>query len=234
MVASPRVSRATEPAFFQTGRRWLGPVAGLVALVLPAVALAQAAPVALILEVQGATQPALRPYREVMARTRVSLGTDGRLVFLDYWTCRTVTVVGGSVAFAAGAPPRIEGSAQRTDARGQCPRRVAASGAGAGVMLRSASPMVLTLPPTPSFVLIGSRADEFASVRLLHRDREVLAARLDGARFQWPAGAPPLVPAEDHTLVLLPKSGGAPVTLSFRTGAATPGPDEPLTLITVD
>ena len=205
----------------------------LAVLALPAAVLAQAAPAALVLEVQGATRPALRPYREVGTGTTVSLGADGRLVFLDYWTCRTFTVVGGSVAFPAGAPPRIEGSAGRAEARGQCPRRVAAGGEGAGVMLRSPA-AVLTLPPTPWFVLIGERAHEFTSVRFLRRDREVLGARLERPHFRWPVDSPPLAAGEDHTLVLLPRSGGREVALPFRTGAAAPDADEPLTVITVD
>jgi hypothetical protein len=43
---------------------------------------------ALVLEVDGATTPALKPYREMLAGTTVKLGPSSRLVFLHYDTCR--------------------------------------------------------------------------------------------------------------------------------------------------
>jgi hypothetical protein len=191
--------------------------------------------VALVLEVDGPVTPALRPYREILAGTTVSLTNEGRLVFLNYANCRTLTVVGGSVTFTSGPMPILKGAATRADVRGQCPRKFSATGSDAAVTMRdpSVNPSVTAVDTstTPQFVLVGRRAEEFADIRITSGDRLLLARPLTGPRFLWPPGVPALAPGA-YALDLRPKaSGAAPVTVNFEASTHIP---EAITLITID
>jgi len=206
---------------------------GMIALgggILPAAAQAPAPAVALVLEVNGSVTPALRPYREIPSGTTVSLTNDGRLVFLYYASCRTLTVVGGSVTFTSGPAPILKGAATQADVRGQCPRKFSATGTDAATVLRGGSSAGLFTSTTPEFILVGRRAEEFADIGIKSGDREVLTRALAGPRFSWPTDVPPLAPGV-YALDLRPKMSSArPVTVKFE---ATTRP-EALTLITVD
>ena len=185
--------------------------------------------VALVLEIDGPVTTALRPYREIPLGTTVSLGNEGRLVFLHYASCRTLTVEGGAVTFTGGPAPILKGTATRADVRGRCPKKFSASGSDAAVVMRS-----VTAPgtsTTPEFILVGRRADDFSAIRIKREGREVIARSLDGTRFSWPADVAPLAPGA-HVLELLPKaSGAAPATVNFE---ATTRPTDAFTLITID
>jgi len=189
---------------------------------------------ALVLEVDGATTPALKPYREMLAGTTVRLGPSSRLVFLHYDTCRTFTVTGGAVAFAPGALPAIQGEVAQSSVRGHCPRTIPGSGS-ATIVFRERASSPAGLPATPSFVLVGQRADEFVRVRVLRQGEEVLAFPLDGPRFQWPAGTAALATG-DYQLSFVSGRDGAPsLVVNFKVDAvASPPGDEGMTLITAD
>ena len=75
-------------------------ISALASLWIPSGADAQNAS-ALVLEKSGATTPEVQPYSEIAVGATVSLSSGAKLVFLHYQTCRTVTVVGGKVAFAS-------------------------------------------------------------------------------------------------------------------------------------
>jgi hypothetical protein len=187
--------------------------------------------VALVLEVDGPVTPALRPYREILAGTTVSLTNEGRLVFLNYANCRTLTVVGGSVTFTSGPMPILKGAATRADVRGQCPRKFSATGTDAAITMRGPSAAPVDMSTTPQFVLVGRRAEEFADIRITSGDRLLLARPLTGPRFSWPPGVPALAPGA-YALDLRPKaSGAAPVTVNFEASTQIP---EAITLITID
>ena len=70
-------------------------------------------------EVTGSTTPALRPYSELPPSTTINLGSAGRLVFVHYLSCRTVTVVGGTVTVETD---RYTATGTRSEARTSCPR----------------------------------------------------------------------------------------------------------------
>ena len=202
-------------------------------------ALAQAPPpparAALVLEVSGATTPALKPYREILSGTTVTLDPSARLVFLHYDTCRTITVSGGTVTFAAGTAPAIQGASSQSDVRGQCPRKVAGSGSSAATIFRSLGPPRVNLSVTPSFVLVGQRADEFVRLRVLRQGQEVLARPLEGPRFQWPAGEGPLPPGDYQLSFVSGREGVQPVVVNFKANVIPPpASDVGMTLITVD
>ena len=206
-------------------------IMGLTALAggIPPAAAHQPA-VALVLEVDGPVTPALRPYREILSGTTVSLTNESRLVFLNYANCRTLTVVGGSVTFTSGQMPILKGATTRADVRGQCPRKFSATGADAATLVRGV-PGTADTPTTPQFILVGRRAEEFAGIRIKSGDQEVLSRPLTGPRFSWPADVPPLSPGT-YILDLRPKVSGAPaVTVNFEASTHIP---EALTLITID
>ena len=208
-------------------------VMGLIVLggrILPVDAQPPAPAVALVLEVNGPVTPALRPYREIPSGTTVSLTNDGRIVFLYYASCRTLTVVGGSVTFTNGPAPILKGAATQADVRGQCPRKFSATGTDAATVMRGGPSAGLFTSTTPEFILVGRRAEEFADIRIKSGDRELLTRALAGPRFSWPTDVPPLAPGV-YAIDLRPKvSGAAPVTVNFE---ATTRP-EAVTLITID
>lgn len=203
----------------------------LALLWVPSVAEAQTAS-ALVLEKSGATVPDVQPYTEVAVGTTVSLGSSTKLVFLHYLSCRTVTVVGGHVAFGAYTYTAT-GGGRPQELRTPCPPMVRLRGQGevAGVLMRSISPNV-RLSVTPSFVLVGERADDFATVRVSRGEATLLEASLAGRGFRWPSGTAPLAVNTDYDLLLVPKAKDQTrVTVRFR----TEGQDaDQLTLISVD
>lgn len=215
--------------------RWLAlGVAALTWLCVPSNADAQNAS-ALVLEKSGATTPEVQPYSEVAVGATVSLSSGARLVFLHYQTCRTVTVVGGQVAFAAYTYTITGGNKQ--EVRTPCPPTVRLRGQGevAGTLMRSIVPGV-RLSISPTFVLVGDRADDFAAVRVAQAGTTLLEAPLAGRGFRWPTGAAPLVANGDYELVLVPKATDkAGVTVTFRAeGEAPTAAGGQLTLISVD
>ncbi len=191
---------------------------------------------ALVLEKTGTTVPDVQPYSEVAVGTTVSLQPGARLVFLHYQTCRTVTAVGSTVVFG-GLNYTVTGGSKPEEARTPCPPVVRLRGQGemAGVLMRTISPDV-KLSPSPSFALVGARADDFAAVRVSQGGTTILEAPLTGRGFRWPAGPAPLAANTDYELVLVPKTAGTTqVTLKFRTERRTStAAGDHLTLISVD
>lgn len=216
-------------------RELVASVSVVVALVAahPAGAQPASPAVALVLEVEGQTEPELRAFREIRAGTSVRLAGSAKLVFLHYGSsCPTMTVQGGTVTFAARSEPRFDGGVWSTRS-GRCPQRMQARRGTAAVMMRST--FAARLPAAPSFVLGGARADEIGSLRILRENREVLRAPLDGLRFRWPATEPPLTVNDFYAMELLPRGGGSAVaTIVFSAVEAPPGDGEPIVLISVD
>ena len=210
-------------------------IAALASLWIPSGADAQNAS-ALVLEKSGATTPDVQPYSEIAVGATLSLQSGARLVFLHYQTCRTVTIVGGKVAFEAYTYT-ITGGSKPQEVRTPCPPTVRLRGQGevAGTLMRSIVPGV-RLSISPTFVLVGDRADDFAAVRVSQAGATLLEAPLAGRGFRWPTGAAPLVANADYELVLVPKAEGRPrVTVKFRAeGEPATAAGAQLTLISVD
>ena len=195
-------------------------------------------PSALVLEKSGASVPEIKPYSEIPVGTKISLPSGGRLVFLHYYTCQTVAVVGSTITFGAETYT-ITGGTKEREVRAPCPRTVIlkAGGEVAGTLIRSgAAGGALGLTTSPTFVLVGPRADDFTAVRVSRGDKGVLEAPLEGRRFRWPIDAAPLAVDTEYELGLVPTvRGTVPVTMKFRTHspAATP-PGDGLTLISAE
>lgn len=200
----------------------------VMSVVTGGVALAQAAS-ALVLEMSGPTIPDLQPYSEIPPDKTISLPSGARLVFLHYKTCRTVTVVGSTVIFGAWKY-NITGGTKELDVETPCPRQVALKSGGelAGTLLRN----LLVLSIQPTFVVVGERAGNMASVRVSKGDKVVLDAPLEGRHFSWPAGAAPLAVNSEYNLALIPSAAGAtPVMMKFK--AVTPAKDPTRKALTV-
>jgi hypothetical protein len=192
---------------------------------------------ALVLETRGVNLPHLSPYSEVLSGTTVVLPQGAKLVFLHYPSCRTVAVIGGKITFAEDTYT-VTGGTTEAEVRSQCPRivRMSAEYQTGGTLLRGHQASTLTLSPNPTFVLVGKRAGDFASVRVSQGGREVLAAPLDGRQFRWPSRLPPLSADHQYELALVPRSAGAdPVTKRFKVEAPTTQfPSAVLTLLKVE
>lgn len=182
---------------------------------------------ALVLEKRGASNPEVQPYTEIPVGKTVSLSPGARLIFQHYHTCRTVTVAGGAIRFEAEAYT-VTGGNKEKETPTPCPQKVSlrAGGEAAGILMRSmvsrttADP--LTLSPRPTFVLVGSHADDFASVRVSRGGREVLNSPLHGRRFQWPKEAASLSTEGEYEMALIPAvAGTAPVRKTFRVRGPT-------------
>jgi len=101
----------------------------------------------------------------------------------------------------------------------------------AGVVMRSISPTV-RLSVSPSFVLVGERADDFSAAAVSQDGTMLLEAPLAGRGFRWPASAPPLAVNANYELRLMPKAADkGRVTVKFRTEGQA---EDQLTLISVD
>src|SRR5438132_933256 len=113
----------------------------LVLVILAALAWVSAAsaqaPAGLVLETSGTITPAAKPFTEITGGTTLTLSGGARLVFAHYHTCKTVTVVGGSVTVTATSYVTRDG--KQSDAAMPCPKKVNVRGGGelGGVGYRS-------------------------------------------------------------------------------------------------
>ncbi len=184
-------------------------------------------PSALVLEKSGASAPEVQPYSEIPVGTTISLSRGAKLVFLHYYTCQAVAVVGSTIRFGAETYT-ITGGKKESERRSPCPQKVAlkAGGEMGGIMVRSLQiGSSLKFSTRPAFVLVGKRADEFASVRVSKEDKVLLKVPLEGRRFRWPSDAAPLSANTYYRMVLIPTvSGAAEVKTKFFVTARTEAP----------
>ena len=121
----------------------------------------------LVLETSGSINPPIRSYTEIPGGTALSVSDSAKLVFVHYQTCKTVTVVGGTVTITPGS--YITKGGKQSDERTPCPRKVSVRGGGelGGVVYRSVSAnRGLTLQTEAAFVVSGPRASDFAVARI--------------------------------------------------------------------
>lgn len=216
--------------------QWAVPFAiAFVWLISPMTATAQL-PSALVLEKQGTTRPEVKPYTEVSVGRTITLSPRSKIVFQHYYSCRTVTVVGGTVEFETKAY-FVKGGKKEKETNSPCPKTVTlkAGGEAGGVLMRSMlSRSDLTFSSRPQFVLVGKRAGGFASVHVSRGDRVILKSPLSTRYFQWPSRSKPLAVGEIYELTLIPAdSNSTPLKQSFKVAPANPGSDGIL-LIRVD
>jgi hypothetical protein len=191
----------------------------------------------LVLEVTGAPAPPIKPFREIPPGAVISLASGATMTFVHYQTCRAVSVSAGTVTVRSDDYTIVGGS--KVEEQRPCPRPVSLRRGGetAGIVLRGGEPPPAILPPRPTFVIVGARADTAAKVRIARDTGEtVLEAPVEGRQFVWPHDVAPLAPDATYDLnIVFEGSTIASARLRFvveRPGAvASPAP---LTLIRAD
>jgi hypothetical protein len=194
---------------------------------------------ALVLEKSGTLTPDVKPFSEIKAGTVVALESGSRLKFLHYPTCTTVVVSKGSVRFGE-KEYEVVGAKPDSATAASCPRRVTLKNVGevgAGHLRATDGKGLtpLTLTPKPEFVLVGERADEYATLRIMTAEKPVLEAPMLGPKFEWPKEAPPLKPHTTYEFLLVPKTlGVGKVKKRFRVEESTTGDGGPAALFVID
>lgn len=166
---------------------------------------------ALVLAIDGKSEPPLEAFAEIPSKSTVVLADDTTIEFLHYNRCQSVTVKGGRIRFEERGFYVNKGKVEKVE-RAECPREVAVAATGivGGTVLRSATSgtVALKIPPTPSFVLVGPRAGEFRKVRFVKGGEAIREIELSGNRLLWDENNEPLPTGIDYELVLLPSESG--------------------------
>lgn len=193
-------------------------IAGVCAALLAAGGGAQAAPVALVLDIAGAGGSAIEAFSEIEPGSKIDLGSGGRLEFLDYNSCRNVTVTGGKITFTQ-RKYLLRGGKVAEGGRGRCPKVVTLSKDArvGGVLLRS-NPPTLRLKARPRFAFTGPNSASVERVRVLREGTEVVAISLMQPLLNWPESAAPL-PVGAYMLEVLSKGGVAAKRVPFEVTA---------------
>lgn len=203
-------------------------LAAVVLALAPAMTLAAAKPVALVLEVSGAK--GIESFSEVNPGDRIALAEDGQVEFLHYGTCQTVVVRGGELSFSDERYTVRQGKVVDVK-RAKCPAEATlrAETQIGGVILRNAGSGGFTLGPSPSFLLVGPGRGKVSAVTVRQGNTVVLQQPFGGARFAWPAGAAPLLPDTAYVLEL---AGANAPKLEFKVKPQPTG--TPLPLVRVE
>ncbi len=137
---------------------------------------------------------------------------------MHYATCQTVTVKGSRLSFTRQRF-LLKGGKILSTKRAECPKSITLSGASqiGGVVLRSAKNSTLRVTTKPSFVLVGAKADGYASIRITLNGKTVLESVLAGRAFLYPDSAPPLENSKIYKVFLKPAVGGKAQNFSFKT-----------------
>jgi hypothetical protein len=212
-------------------------ILALLALVTALPAAAQAPPkpaVALVLEISSGRLAGLEPYREVAADTRVTVPDGVRFVFQHYASCRRYTMVGGTATLRADGVEVVGPPA--TSVKVACPQRIRlrTDASSAAVTTRSMGPPRTPIAVRPQFVVVGARTAEIATLRVRRGADVVLEQRLTGGPVAWPSHLPPLAPATNYELELLPvRTDREPIVIGLRTGDGA-AVDETITVVSAD
>jgi hypothetical protein len=164
---------------------------------------AAAAVVALALEVEGDTDPAIEPFTEIESGASIKLGAQTQIEFLHYTTCQTIVVRGGRVTFTEQQYLVRDGEVVDVT-RSKCPE-VAAVGkdsAIGGVLMRGAGDG-FSIWPRPQFVFVGASRARYTELHVLKGSALLLSAPLTGYRFDWPEAKDPLAAGKDYAIELV-------------------------------
>lgn len=200
---------------------------------------AQATLVALATDVSGETSPPVEPWSEIPAGTSVVLADDAEMVFLHYWTCESVTVRGGRLAFSSERYT-LQGGRILDARRTPCPRAIVLSESGeVGGMVLRGSPesaaqgaQAYPVPDAPSFVLAGRKAGDFARIRVAQGEVTILDEPIHDRSFHWPAALPRLQPGETYAVTLEAVDGAMQHDFTIVVARATRAGD--ITLVRLD
>jgi hypothetical protein len=193
-------------------------------------------PVALVLDETGSVTPKLQPYSEIPSSSRVRLGHDATLVFLDYNSCMKVTVAGGSIEFTPDGY-KLEGG-KKSQQRVACPGKLTLTHGGevsANTLRGATEGSSIGIPTRPSFALVGKHRDDFAKVQLSNQGKEIVTIPLMQRHGDWPSDARPLSDDTSYELVVISKDPSAtPIKINVRTPSGHAGSGQALVLIGTD
>lgn len=179
-------------------------------------------PAALVLDVTGATEPAIFPYSEIEAGTEVTLADDARLSLIHYGTCKALTLVGGSVRIEANR--YLIGRSRVEEERSQdCPNEVALAedGTAAGVLMRDVAGGTPHLPIRPSFVIAGGSADTVERIDILVGAAPVMTLPVKARHVAWPQDATALKSGSEYGVSIV-RSDGSSTDTAFLANARGP------------
>lgn len=170
---------------------------------------------ALVVDIVGASTPAIDPFSELDAGETIELAAGAELIVMHYATCEEIHIAAGALTIGRDdvrIDPQSEVIARDKVA---CPETVAfredANAAGA-VVLRSAGEA--TIAPRPVFVAQGADRVE---VRL--GDQLIATAQVTGGRALWPADAPDLMVGETYALRMTGSGGDKAAAATVRGNA---------------
>lgn len=187
-------------------KQWLYANAAVLAVcgVAAAAPASAAEAVALVMSVSGKVSPGVDAYSELTSDKSVDLGTDGRISFVHYPTCRQMTVVGGKLSFIPGEV-QLQGGKVEHEAQQKCPKKMqlkVAQGSGAVTVLRSLKISAGDVAVRPSCILVGKNARDYSVVQVSLDNKTVANFKISGPEVAWPATTAPLQSGRIYTMTL--------------------------------
>jgi len=176
----------------------------------------------ILLDVKGTVTPAVTALSEVEAGEKLALGPDSRLTLVHYRSCRTLTVVGGSVTF--NLTQLIVQGGKIEDEKRRCPKRFALADGGSttagGLVLRGGPGETQQMTQRPIILLSGPRAAEIADAELRGPGGTVARWPAGTRRLELPASGSALQTGTSYDLVLRARAGGAEETHKLTVSSA--------------
>lgn len=201
-------------------KRWVFASVAASGLMAAAPAVAADA-VALVMSVSGKVSPSIAAYSEIPSQSAIDLGSDGRISFVHYPSCRQVTVLGGKLTFGA-QDVEVDGGTVEKETPQKCPKKMSIKVAGTAAAVRTRDIFSVPTPrlsERPSCVLLGGMARDFKEARVTPESggKALATMKMSGPVFQWPAKAMSLADGR-YKLQLIRAGGGDPWEMVFAAG----------------
>jgi hypothetical protein len=157
--------------------------------------------VGLVTKVTGKTSPEINPFDEIFAGSTIVL-TAGSIEFLHYPTCESITVQGGKLYLTTQSYNARDSLVTREKRRCPSTLRIRGDARVGGIVMRSGLAK-LALAAKPSLYLTGKNRKMVTGLRFHLGNQLLLAARVDGPRFDWPENKAPLRAGNTYHLELM-------------------------------
>lgn len=162
-------------------------------------------PLALILEIDGTTEPQRSAFSELSAGDSVKIGTDSRLLLLRYDTCSMIELTGGRIVGSDKGLDLGEATIGKEEDKG-CPAEIRIDGNAVmgGLVVRSAPAQSAAQPISirPSIVFLGPGSHRVNSIALERKSEPVFRGVVSGNEFSWPNDQAPLQSGIPYDLIL--------------------------------
>jgi hypothetical protein len=183
--------------------------------------------VAIVVDIDGKTSPALAANAEIPDKSVIALQPGTTLTLVHYKSCELLVVSGGRIAVEEGKYD-VSGTKVVQEEKVSCPAEQQttlansnqASGTAA-LVLRSGEPGRTFIPLKPMVLAVGGKARDFVRVEILDGTNVVATLPLASGRAAWPAGTKPLVGYRKYTLRFV-AAGGAAVSFPVTANPSLP------------